>query len=242
MTDRMIAVLAIGAFAGSALGGGVPHVGDIGVSFVDGRIVTSLVEEEEELRGGLGLPQRVFDSDLGTVEFGPFGNDEPGYTSNILPAGARIGFNVRENLKKWNGTGFDNVTGETLQLAQFLGTPGEVERVAGGATGFVPGFDIATADELGFIDEHLSHVLRGADTGRGFAAPSDGVYLLEMELTTDVPGIANSEPYWIVFNLNTDQTVQDAAIVYVETVLVPGPSALAALGLVGVGAMRRRRR
>ena len=61
-----------------------------------------------------------------------------------------------------------------------------------------------------------------------FAAPSDGVYLLEMELTTDVPGIANSEPYWIVFNLNTDQTVQDAAIVYVETVLVPGvPTPLA---------------
>lgn len=222
-----------------AFAGGVPHVGDVGVAFQNGRIVTSLVEEEEELRGGLGLPQRVFDSDLGTVEFGPFGNDEPGYTSNILPAGARLGFNIRTELKKWNGSTFDGSIAETMQLGSFLGTPGEITRDT--ASGFVAGFEFVQADGVGFIDEHLSHVLRGPNTGSGFADPSDGVYLLELELFTDVAGIANSEPYWIVFNLNQDQSVQDAAIIYVEQVLVPAPGAVALLGGVALLGARRRR-
>lgn len=226
-------------FAAPVLAGGVPHVGDVGVSFQSGRIVTTLVEEEELLRGGLGLPQRVFDSDLGTVEFGPFGNDEPGYTSNILPSGARIGFNIREELKRWNGAGFDGGIIETLQVGRFVGTPGEMTRETSG--GFVPGFLFATADNSGFIDEHLSHILRGLDT-RGFGAPTDGVYLLELELFTDVAGIENSEPYWVVFNLNLDQSVQDDAISFVEQVLIPAPSAAGVAALGGVAWARRRRR
>lgn len=234
------ALMMTGLFGSGALAGGVPHVGDVGVSFADGRIVTSLVEEEEALRGGLGLPQRVFDSDLGTVEFGPYGNDEPGYTTNDLPEGARIGFNIRTELKKWTGSSFDGGIPETLQLGLFLGTPGEVTRDTAG--GFVGGFSFAQADAVGFFDEHLSNVLRGPSTGGGgFADPSDGVYLLELELFTDAAGIANSDPYWIVLNLNVDQVVQDAAIEYVENVLVPAPGSLAALALVAAPLMRRRR-
>lgn len=225
----------------TAMAGLAPHVGDVGVVFENGRIVTTVVEEhEEEARGGeLGLPQRVFDSDLGTVEFGPFGNDEPGYTSNSLPAGVKLGFNIRAELKKWNGAGFDGGLAESLQLGQFLGTPGQITRDTG--AGFVGGFDFVTVDQTGFIDEHLSHVLRGASNGGGFADPSDGVYLLELELTTDAPGIAASEPFWIVFNLNTEQGVQDLAIEYVEANLVPAPGAVALVGLAAGLAGRRRR-
>lgn len=228
------------ALAAPALAGGVPHVGDIGVQFVDGRIVTSLVEEEAAARGTLGLPQRVFDADLGTIEFGPYGNDEPGYTTTVLPVGASIGFNIRSELKTWNGASFDVGVVESLQIAKFLGTPGEIQRSTG--AGFVPGYTFATADALGAFDEHNSHILRGAPLGGGlFADPSDGVYLLELELTTDAPGIRASEAFWIVFNLGLDQGVQDAAIAYVEDVLVPGPHSAAGLATLALLAMRRRR-
>lgn len=226
--------------SGLAFAGGIPHAGDVGVAFVDNKIVTSIVEEEEELRGGLGLPQRVFESTLGTVEFGPFGNDEPGYTSNILPAGARLGFNIRAELKKWNGAGYDGSIAETMQLAQFLGTPGEIERVT--STGFVPGFLFATADDVGFIDEHLSQVLRGADTTRGFADPSDGIYLLELELFTDVSGVANSDPFWIVFNLNRSALEHEQAIDFVVENIVPAPGATIMAAFALTAAARRRRR
>lgn len=238
---NQFSVIGLGALAivTPAFAGGVPHVGDVGVKFENGRIVTTIVEEDELRDGELGELQRVFDSDLGTVEFGPFGNDEPGYTSNVLPVGANIGFNIRGELKKWDGSTFVGSITETLQFGKFLGTPGEITRDT--SSGFVAGFDFATADNVGFIDEHLSHVLRGANTSRGFADPSDGIYLIEMELTTDVDGILPSEPYYIVFNLNNDQSVQDAAIAYVETVIIPAPGAAALLGAVLIGATRRRR-
>ncbi len=230
-------VLLFGAVPAFAFAGGVPHGGDVGVAFVAGRIVTSLVEEAG-FRGGLGTPQRVFASELGSIEFGPFGNDEPGYTSNALAPDARIGFNILADLKRWNGSAFDGLIDETMQLARFLGTPGEEASVNAG--GFVPGFFFAQADGLGFIDEHLSHILRGSDIARGFSDPSDGVYLLELELFTDAMGIANSDPYWIVFNLNQPEAEHDAAISYVETVVVPGPGAFALC--VMMLACRRSRR
>lgn len=219
-------------------GGPAPHGGDIGVAFVGNKIVTSIVEEDGGgHRRGLGTPSRVFESELGTVEFGPFGNDEPGYTSNVLPAGASIGFNILDELKVWNGAGFDGGIGETMQLARFLGTPGEISRAT--ASGFVSGFLFATADANGFIDEHLSHMLRGPDVLRGFADPADGIYLLELELFTDGPGIANSDPYWIVFNLNMDEATHEAAVGFVHDVLVPGPGGLAMM-LPLMPARRRR--
>ena len=135
------------AVPASAMAGLVPHVGDVGVVFENGRIVTTVVEEHDEhgRGGGLGLPQRVFDSDLGTIEFGPFGNDEPGYTSDVLPAGVKLGFNIRAELKKWNGAGFDGGLAESMQLGQFLGTPGQITRDTG--AGFVGGFDFVTVDQ-----------------------------------------------------------------------------------------------
>jgi hypothetical protein len=238
---KAVVLVGLGAISigGQSFAGGVPHIGDIGVKFEGGRIVTTIVEEDELRDGELGELQRVFDSDLGTVEFGPFGNDEPGYTSNVLPLGASIGFNIRGELKKWNGTTFVGGIDETMQFGKFLGTPGEITRDTAG--GFVAGFDFATADEVGFIDEHLSQILRGPDTTRGFADPADGIYLIEMEVTTDVPGILPSEPYYIVYNLNNDQSVQDEAISYVETVIIPAPGVTALLGLIAVPAVRRRR-
>jgi len=224
-------VLGIG---GAALAGGVPHGGDIGVAFVDGRIVTSLVEEEE--LGGLGTPQRVFESELGSIEYGPFGNDEPGYTSNVLPPGAQIGFNILEELSLWNGAGFTGGLGETLQLGKFVGTPGEITATTG--PGFVPGFFFATADGVGFIDEHLSHILMGPVLR---ADPADGIYLLELELFTDHGGIANSDPFWIVFNLNSPEEDHEAAVEWVQENLVPAPGFAVLLAPLALWSRSRRR-
>lgn len=215
-----------------------PHHGDIGVSIVDDRLITSFVEGGGA-RVGLGAAERVFESELGSVEYGPFGNDEPGYTSNALPAGFNLGFNILSELKRWNGSAFDGSIAETMQIARFLGTPGEESRET--SSGFVGGFLFASADENNFIDEHMSHVLQGAPVTRGFADPSDGVYLLELELFTDTPGIANSDPYWIVFNMNQSEADHEAAVDYVRNVIVPAPASALAMCLAPLCVRRRPR-
>jgi hypothetical protein len=221
-------LLALGVLTAS--GAAHAHFGDIGVRpNAGGRLETYLVDEAFR---GLSPVERVFGADLGSIEFGPFGVDDPGYFTDSLAEGAVVGFNILSPLKKWNGAGFDAGIPETLQVGYFVGTPGEITRFTG--AGFVSGFDFATVSGGGF-DEHLSYILFG-DGGD----PSDGVYLLELELTSDSYG--PSDPFWIVFNLGLDEEDHDAAIDWVEDNLVPAPGAAGALALLGVAAVRRRRR
>lgn len=64
-----LCMIAIGAFAGMA--SAQLDEGDIGLSIVDNRIVTSLIPEGEKKapRGVTLVPQRLFIGELGKVEF-----------------------------------------------------------------------------------------------------------------------------------------------------------------------------
>lgn len=227
MMNRTLMVTGLAlALAGTAFA----HDGDAGIrANASGRLETFLVETEPS--SGNEPIERVFASEIGTIEFGPFGNDEPGYYTDSLTEGTSIGFNIRGELMRWNGGGLDGGLAETLQFAKFLGTPGEISRTTG--PGFVPGFDFATVSG-GVFDEHLSHILLGSG-----GDPADGVYIIELELTS--ASHLTSDPYWIVFNLNRPESEHDEAIEWVVANLVPAPGATAFFAAAMALGLRRRR-
>lgn len=78
------------------------------------------------------------------------------------------------------------------------------------------------------------------------SASDDGVYLLNLELfhadATGVPtGTQKSPPFWLLFDKNASPADEAAALSYVQTMLVPEPGSIAAIGLCAVTLLRRRR-
>jgi hypothetical protein len=63
-----------------------------------------------------------------------------------------------------------------------------------------------------------------------------------MRMWSDLPSIEPSDPFWIVFNFGESEAVHDAATDYVQTVLVPEPTAAALLACLAAGTLMRRRR
>lgn len=206
-------------------------LGDIGVRENGGILETFLVFDDVGSVGGEPV-ERVFLGELGSIEFGPFGIDDPGFFTDTLSEGTTVGFNIRDELKRWDGSTFVGGIGETMTVANFFGTPGQIDVTT--SSGFVGGFDVATVSG-GIFDQHPAFLLNGAG-----GDPADGVYLLELEATS--PTLESSLPLWVVFNLNRPELEHDEAAEYVEAMLVPGPGSAGVLVMLGgVVAIRRRR-
>ncbi|HBS29471.1 MAG TPA: hypothetical protein DEB06_08495 [Phycisphaerales bacterium] len=227
MRRGVVSLFALGALASAGFAHGEDV--DIGVRVVAGALETFGVSDVLGSTGDEPV-ERVFAGELGSIEFGPNGIDDPGFFADTLTDGTAVGFNIRAALGRWNGAGFDLSISETMTIARFFGSPGQIDAASG--VGFVPGFTLATASGGGF-DEHPVYILNGPG-----GTPADGVYLLELEVTS--PALQTSLPLWIVFNLNTDEAIHDEAIEWVEANLVPSPGVLAAAPLA-LGARRRRR-
>jgi len=184
----------------------------------------SVVEENE----------RVFAFEWGNDE-GANISDEPGFFAEAgTLAGMNWGVNFVDAVRVWNGSDFDTVSPNSVTyelLGAEMDTPGS-------AGGFTPGFAIPVGG--GGFDDHFEIVLNAPLDGS-----ADGVYLISMELfaTTDALGgaPANSETFWFVGNFGGDEIDHEAAIEYVEDVLVPAPGAAGLLALGGLIGARRRR-
>lgn len=227
---RLFGFTAAGLLAVGIAPAAFAHGVDIGVRFNSGVIETFGVDDSIGSTGSEPV-QRVFEGELGTVEFGPFGTDDPGFFADTLTDGTSVGFNILSGLKVWNGAGFDGGTAETVRVANFFGTPGEVSATTG--TGFVPGFTLVTASGGGF-DHHAAFLLESS-----MGSPLDGIYLLEIELTS--PGLPASAPLWIVFNLGLDEEDHELAVEWVEENLVPSAPTAALFAFFGAAGLRRRR-
>ncbi len=158
------------------------HAGDIYLAQSGGRIATGATV------GGVStLGERVFISELGTA-FPNFA-DSPGFDTlpGAFPANTNIGFRLRAALREWSGSAFDVIPEERMEVA--FGPLGPVLTPASDQV--VEGFTIRVGSN-GQWHRHLEYTLGNP------AEP--GVYLVEMELFSSVPGIADSEPFWIVFN------------------------------------------
>jgi len=157
---------------------------------------------------------RVFGGDYQEDPADPFFTDMPGYyglEDSNLPVGSVVGFNILDDLLYWDGTGpvvFGSVpAGETLTISFVTSNA-----TAGTGTGFVPGYPLVIVPDDGVWHVHLNYSLNG-----GVGDPTDGIYLLKLELTDSQ--LTNSKPFWIVFDNGLVDCDHDAAIAYAQSAL-----------------------
>lgn len=217
MRAATISIAAMAAIASSANA----HEGDIGLAVINGGIVTGIVEDGPS--GEFVVPgQRVFAGEM--FEFGGrIYADGPGLfaEAGVFPD-SELNFDFASPVQRWSGSGFESAA-QTFTLE--YGPLSATSPVAGAGAGF--GIGVGPA---GF-DEHYDFYLNDAETG---------VYLLALDFSSGDAGIGAALTTYIVLNNGVDERVHDAAIAYVEDVIVPAPGSLAVLGL-GALAMRRRR-
>jgi hypothetical protein len=190
---------------------------DLSPSVANGRVVTNGIDDDTS---EFVQKVHVFDYNFGDDLADPFRISDPGFDAiggNGLPQGSTLYFDVRSNLRFWNGVG--NVVfspaAETLSLATLDGTN---SITAGGTTGVFPGFAIGAAAFGGALHRHLESTLIAAE---GQPAPADGIYLLELQLRTNAAGIANSLPFFVVYNNDSSATTLETAKTWIEDHYLP---------------------
>jgi hypothetical protein len=191
--------------------------GDIVIGLVDDQIVTGALDD-------LGEPifgERVFVGEFG--DFLPGWTDGPGFDSEegTWMPGTEIGFDIQAALRAWDeeNENFSPIPAERLSVSK-----GGDSITTPLADAVVPGFVFGSANGSGIIHEHLGYEL--------LAPVGDGVYLLELTLWSTSPDIAESLPFWIVFNNNMDDLLVEAAEDWVRDQLMAVPGDLTGDGCV----------
>jgi hypothetical protein len=220
---RIRSFLAVAALSAPAL---AQH-GDVGFRVEGGAITTWLADDTTGLFSG---PERVFEGELIDLS-GVITGDEPGYFAEPgTLAGAQVGFNIRKALRSWD-VALQELT-QVSPLSMTLSAPllGSVTTPAADPLVPVPGLSVVIP--AGGLDFHFDQTL---------SASTPGIYLLELELWTNAPGVGSSLPYWIVLNYDMPEPEHEAAVEWVHENLVPAPGPIAAFMLAGGLALRRRR-
>jgi len=171
-----------------------PHGGDVVLELVDGRIASATLD------GGVLVPACTFESEMAGGA-----TDEPGFDSETweFPAGSEIGFTIRRALREWRGGTFDAIAEEWMEIS--WGPLGPVASPSDDTP--VMGFGLGVSSN-GEFHYHYDFTLSG---------PGDpGVYLLELEMWSDRPEIATSEPLYIIFNHGMDEITHGEAVAWWE--------------------------
>ena len=203
----------------------------------------------------LSTGQRVFEG-----EFDEFGIvDEPGFNAlspsgggipagfSALPGNAAVTFTGKAfsiggsaaNLWHWDAAGpvdFQPVTAPTsLDIKRSVFTT----NLDGSATD-VPGLLIGTTNASGFLHQHVSFQVNDGDADPLAQTADEGFYLWSMELS--VGSSLTAEPVYFVHGLGVDdEALHEQAIGFVESNVVPEPTAALALAGAGVALLARRR-
>ncbi len=222
MKRVLLAAIAAAAASSHAIAHGE---GDVWVYLDAGRLHTGLISEDGLIREP---DVRVFGAEFGGAGIPDFA-DEPGFQApdgSFLPS-SKIGFNILRALRSWNGSDFGAVSAATITMSF-----GPLTATTPGTDILTPGFDL-TIDDQGGLHDHPDYTLN--------SPAGMGIYLLELEFTTDLAGVGTSAPFWIVFNNGMDEAEHDAAIEWVEENLVPAPGAACLLAFGALTTLRRRR-
>ncbi|MEO0477358.1 MAG: PEP-CTERM sorting domain-containing protein, partial [Planctomycetota bacterium] len=242
--------------------------GDIGLRLENNKIVTTVVGDGVDPFGD--AEERVFEAVLDDFESGAdadifsppptgltgtenFVTNLPGFdtSAGLFSTGSTVGIDITtptllsESLMRFDGSGLVS-TAVDLQASfdtSFTRTDGTN---SGSAILSLPVFSSGLGEQdAGRWHRHYVWALyEGLDGNSGdLLAPSNGVYVLELDVVTDESGIDASDPLFIVFGVGVPESQTDAALEYVENNVVPEPtSALALLAGAGLIAVRRRRR
>lgn len=222
--------LVIAVIAGSAA---AHPVGEITIDVEAGQLVTGFYSEEDDLT----IPNnQVFAANFDDA-LHPFVTHHPGVLieDGAFSPHASIGFNIVGPLQAWNGGGYDAIdpaAGERLTISY----EGEANSVTTGS-GFAPGFELDVHEDGGL---HADYAYTLFDSSG--KKPDPGIYLLELEFFTDMPGVADSDSVWIVFNYGVSHHDHELAIGYVFDFIVPAPGAGMLLAAPLLVRSRRRRR
>ncbi len=180
---------------------------------------------------------RVFHGAFGQDPENPLANftQFPGLSGSVTPGTAltaftSIDFNILDAVKYWDGTG-DVAFGpspETITISR--GT-----NQATSSTGFVSGFTlVASVSPNDGWHTHPGYTLNPDSLGQRH----DGVYLLQLSMSNNN---LTTQPFWVVFGQNRDDTVIARAVDSVNATAVPEPASLSILSAGLLLLMRRRK-
>jgi len=206
----------------------------------------------------------AFENDRIEVEFGPEGQvfegefptsgslseqftDDPGFAQEDdtpdFPTGTNIDYNILGPLRYHDGTSFAAVTpGVQIQILDNLSGSGPLT-VTDATAGPVSGPGVIGDANGGHA--HIDFTLQPGEFDTANNPPA-GAYGLLMELIAvdddlnPVPGVDNSDPFYIVFNFGLDPETFEGAVGDFAA-LIPEPTSLAIAGLGGLVLLGRRR-
>ncbi|HLP84238.1 MAG TPA: hypothetical protein VK157_07805 [Phycisphaerales bacterium] len=204
LTAVGVATMVFGLAAGGAAA--QVHQGDIILDASAGQIRTG------GLASGAFEERRGFVAELGFIA--PFFASDPGFDNlpGTFAAGSRIGFTIQDALRKWDGSDFDEVSVERLDIARST-----LNAQTPVASSSVTGFTL-TVGANGQWHRHYEYTLFAPAP----ESPRDGVYLLELTLWSNSTGIAESEPFYVLFDQNATTAEVLAAQQYmIDTFISP---------------------
>ncbi len=156
--------------------------------------------------------------------------ENPGFASEsdvglgINPSDTIV-YNVLDNLLFWNGAGFATPNPSTQVRIENNGAVPDtlVSSSSGSQSG---GFDpptnvIGQADGIGDFHSHVDYHLEPNIAPNPPPLPEIGAYGLKLSLATDAVGIADSDPFLIVFNFGLDSIGFENAVEQFAELLAP---------------------
>lgn len=209
---------------------------DIGAVVTNNRLVTWAADHDTET---YVRPERVFHGAMDLIS-GAVVGDEPGFffLPNSQLAGQTVGFNFRKAVRAWDPLGGSNASNANFQaISTSTITIGDV--VTGTVTSPLvdppsPLTGLQITIPVAGLDFHYPMTLN--------APANEGIYLVELELRTNLAGVANSLPYFAVINYGLDESEHERAVEYVENFVVPTPGSAAVLLPTALLLAARRRR
>lgn len=195
-----------------------------------------------------GAEGQVFEGEFPTAGADLQFTSEPGFRSEILELAGinsldEIVYNVHDSLLFWDGNSITTpAVGTQIRIAnRGIGVP---DTIVAGASGPQPGsfsspFNnrIGAADGSGDFHSDLDWFLE-PDPG----SPATGAYAVKLSLSTDEPGITDSDPFFIIFNFGLSETLFEEGVeAFAATIPEPTSLVLIGAGVFAAGLTRQRR-
>jgi hypothetical protein len=198
------------------------------------------------------MPNSVIDPILGSSEF-QFGPGLAYGYGHTFSDGFHFTIDILGALQRWNGSAFVNDAGpESVGVLRGDATSSPDQLVISGTSGGSQSLPFSNIASTYDGDSHSSMRFRLlGDGASALVAPADGLYMLTLQVTSNQPGLAFSDPINFLLYKNASTSSVNAAVAslnvnsaLVQFVPVPEPSVLvlAACGVLSTTLTHPRRR